>query len=94
MKTNFILIAFLLSIAGICKGEIRQNDDGNLRVHQLNPLITIDPYTSGWSFGDNLYDGPVKHWTGKDFPMIGVAKVDGKLYRFMGAEGMWNCFLW
>lgn len=85
MKTNFILIAFLLSIAGICKGEIRQNDDGNLRASAY-PLITIDPYTSGWSFGDNLYDGPVKHWTGKDFPMIGVAKVDGKLYRFMGAE--------
>ena len=68
MKTNFILIAFLLSIAGICKGEIRQNDDGNLRASAY-PLITIDPYTSGWSFGDNLYDGPVKHWTGKDFPM-------------------------
>lgn len=50
------------------------------------PLITIDPYTSAWAFTDNLYDGSVKHWTGKDFPLIGVAKVDGETYRFMGTE--------
>ena len=50
------------------------------------PLVTIDPYTSGWVFSDCLYDAPVKHWTGKDFPLIGVAKVDGQVYRFMGAE--------
>ena len=28
------------------------------------PLVTIDPYTSAWSMTDNLYDGPVRHWTG------------------------------
>ena len=50
------------------------------------PLVTIDPYTSAWAFQDNLYDGAVKHWTGKSFPLIGVAKVDGQTYRFMGAE--------
>ena len=50
------------------------------------PLVTIDPYTSGWAFSDCLHDAPVKHWTGKDFPLIGVAKVDGQVYRFMGAE--------
>ena len=50
------------------------------------PLVTIDPYTSAWSTTDNLYDSPVKHWTGKDFPLLGVAKVDGQTYRFMGTE--------
>lgn len=50
------------------------------------PLVTIDPYTSAWSAADNLYDAPVTHWTGKDFPFIGVLKVDGVPYRFMGTE--------
>ncbi|NDV70158.1 glutaminase domain-containing protein [Dysgonomonas sp. 25] len=52
------------------------------------PLITIDPYTSGWSMTDKLYDENVKHWTGKEFPLIGVLKVDGETYRFMGVEKM------
>jgi hypothetical protein len=48
--------------------------------------VTIDPYTSAWATTDNLYDSPVKHWTGKDFSLLGVAKVDGQTYRFMGTE--------
>ncbi|GHT78438.1 glutaminase [Bacteroidia bacterium] len=50
------------------------------------PLVTIDPYTSAWSVSDNLYDDQVKHWTNKDFPLIGAIRVDGTVYRFMGIE--------
>ena len=50
------------------------------------PLVTIDPYTSAWSTTDRLYDSQVKHWTGRDFPLMGTLRVDGELYRFMGAE--------
>ena len=42
------------------------------------PLITIDPYTSAWSMSDNLYDSPVRHWTGKTHSLIGAIRVDGK----------------
>lgn len=50
------------------------------------PLVTIDPYTSAWSASDTLYDTSVQHWTAKDFPFLGVLKVDGVPYRFMGVE--------
>ncbi|MCE1198660.1 MAG: DUF4965 domain-containing protein [Marinilabiliales bacterium] len=50
------------------------------------PLITIDPYTSAWSTTDQLFDGPVRHWTGKVHPLIGALRVDGEVYRFLGKE--------
>ena len=50
------------------------------------PLVSIDPYTSAWSMYDHLYDGPVKHWSGSEFPLIGALEVDGTAYRFMGKE--------
>ena len=52
------------------------------------PLVTIDPYTSAWSFSDQLNEDPVRHWTGKEHPLIGVLRVDGQVYRFMGKESL------
>lgn len=50
------------------------------------PLVTIDPYTSAWSTSDQLFDSPVKHWTGKSHSLIGAVRVDGQTYRFLGKE--------
>jgi hypothetical protein len=54
------------------------------------PLITHDPYFSIWSFSDKLYETPTVHWTGASQSIIGYLTVDGKKYRFMGAQDKSN----
>lgn len=48
------------------------------------PLITIDPYTSIWSFGTMLNGDPTRHWTGRPHSLNGLIRVDERVYRFMG----------
>ena len=40
------------------------------------PLITHDP--------DKLNESNTKHWTGKEQSLLGLIRVDGKTYNFLG----------
>lgn len=87
MKLNslqtFLLFSLPLFSVG-CNDNI-EREHSALRAPVV-PLVTIDPYTSLWSFSDCLYESVTKHWSGKNFPMQGVLSVDGEFYRFMGED--------
>ncbi|WP_130858687.1 glutaminase family protein [Gracilibacillus phocaeensis] len=48
------------------------------------PLATIDPYFSIWSNANQLHAAETIHWTGATHGMVGLAVIDGKVWRFMG----------
>ncbi len=50
------------------------------------PLVTVDPYFNAWSYTNQLYEDQPRHWTDKEFPLLGALRVDGEVYRFMGRE--------
>ncbi len=92
MKKNYLSL-FLISIfifsacqTGISHNKIITNKiTTNLRAPGY-PLVTVDPYFNAWSLTNNLYDDVPRHWTEKEFPIIGALRVDGETYRFMGVE--------
>lgn len=68
------------------KEQVQNEEAGQEFRAPAYPLITIDPYTSAWSTSDQLFDTPVKHWTGRNHSLIGAVRVDGETYRFLGKE--------
>ena len=89
MKKNLLFLFLVVLFTSSCvskQGETYSPAKISKLRAPAYPLVTIDPYTSAWSFSDQLNDDDVRHWTGKKHPMLGVLRVDGKSYRFMGKE--------
>ncbi|WP_302126228.1 DUF4964 domain-containing protein, partial [uncultured Parabacteroides sp.] len=87
-RTSLILLVCCLWILNVScgSGNLFQPDKKNALRAPSYPLITIDPYTSIWSFTDRLNEDATRHWTGKEQGLLGVIEVDGVSYRFMGKE--------
>ncbi|MGA2554719.1 MAG: DUF5127 domain-containing protein [Verrucomicrobiota bacterium] len=50
------------------------------------PLVTFDPFLSIWSPADHLNDRPTQHWTRREHSLVSLLRVDGRVFRLMGAE--------
>jgi hypothetical protein len=48
------------------------------------PLVTHDPYFSAWSVSDALTGTEVRHWTGTNYGLCGLARLDGQAFRCIG----------
>ncbi len=79
------IAAFYLLFASTAATTARAQQPASFRAPAV-PLVTHDPYFSVWSMDDRLTDGWSKHWTGTVHGMWGMARIDGKLHRFMGPQ--------
>ena len=83
------LFSALLAVAAMAQAQtadfFKPYAETDLRMPSV-PLIVNDPYFSIWSPYDKLTDGTTRHWTNAEKPIIGLIRVDGTTYRFMGAE--------
>lgn len=75
LKNGSLAIAGLsLSLASIAQKQIAPS----------YPLISHNTYFSIWSNSDLLNESTTTHWTGAKQSLVGIIKVDGKFYRFLG----------
>lgn len=78
MKTATRLSAYCVAVCFSVVSALSQ------QIAPATPLIPHDPYFSIWSTTNNLTDSDTTHWTGTPQPISGIARIDGKPYRFMG----------
>jgi hypothetical protein len=81
-RTRTVIAVCLLLILTARAGA-EQTTSSALRPPAV-PLITHDPYFSVWSMADSLAEDRTRHWTGAFNGMVGLVRIDGKPYRFMG----------
>ena len=84
MKKPLLLFNCLKQSCNLIPYFIFLISSGQVTKAPAYPLITHDPYFSIWSFSDKLNESTTRHWTGKDHSLLGLIRIDGKTYNFLG----------
>ena len=83
---RFLAVAFLAAtVGGTAFGAADACKTDTFRPPAV-PLIAHDPYFSVWSASNALPGAWTRHWTGKTQAMCGMARIDGKAFRFAGEQ--------
>ncbi|WP_116127158.1 glutaminase family protein [Lewinella sp. IMCC34183] len=77
---------FLLLILATC--TLLDSAAQNRRQAPAYPLVVHDPYFSIWAMDDDITASSTAHWTGAPHGLLGLIKVDGIPYRFLGKEAV------
>jgi len=84
MKFIFYLpLIIVLFIA--CNKKAENIATINISEDQRYPIIMIDPNINAWSATPTLYSNHLQHSDGYELPLVGIIRVDGKAFRFMGS---------
>ena len=86
MKKLLIYISVLLLTA--CGSKTTYSEDtvkNDLRAPAY-PLIMLHPHVRIWSTADCLNEKDMTFTNGKALPFVGLLRVDGVMYRFMGSK--------
>ena len=50
------------------------------------PIVVLTPTISMWVNSDRLTDAFIQHWAGTTMAMVGLVRVDGSAFRFLGPQ--------
>lgn len=79
MRSVLSLFALLALVAPACSELV-----SGFRPPSI-PIVVLSPTMSMWVNADKLTDDWARHWSGKNtMAMAGMARIDGKPYRFLG----------
>ncbi len=77
--SSLIVAVMLLTAAQILAAELSPPPRP-----PMTPLIIHNPYFGLWSPSDKLNESTTKHWTDKDQRLVGLIRIDGKVFRVIG----------
>lgn len=91
IKRNVMLWIIPLSVILLmcaCRNNDRESISFPAVFASQHTLMTLTPKFSIQAIGATLHKEYLRLSTGKYFPMVGILRVDGKAYRFMGGDSL------
>ena len=90
MVCSLLLLLCAVLLSAPCSAQQPQRRSLDLLVPGFRPpsipIIVLTPTISMWVNHDRLTDDFVQHWSGPTMALVGLVRVDGAAYRFLGPD--------